>query len=101
MAGMERKYTVDSFRAPNCSCGAGPMRIFKSSTPMNPGRYFYRCPNGLRHEGGFVWCDIEQRRINARKNRVLVYSCCGCVFFCSVLLNMFLAFGLFVYVFVF
>lgn len=44
--------------APDCSCGKGKMRLLRAGQfASNPGRYYFKCPEGVRHYKNFIWCD--------------------------------------------
>lgn len=43
-------------------CGKGSMvKRCAGEFSSNPGRYYYKCPNGDKHYRSFIWCDQVNR----------------------------------------
>lgn len=56
---------------PPCACGAGNMLALRAGeAAMNPGRYYYKCPNYENHVKSFIWCDEYQNRKRSPTERV-------------------------------
>ncbi|XP_042026216.1 uncharacterized protein LOC121773422 [Salvia splendens] len=63
MMDQEIRATMEGL--PDCSCGKGKMELrITWKTATNPGRYYWKCPYGGKHQGSFMWYD-EKAKYNA------------------------------------